>query len=70
MAPRARVPSRTSSSHSTRRGNGIGRRVVERLLADLDAGVVSAFCDPQLAPSYERLGFAPTRQVVLHRRRP
>ena len=55
--------------HEEHRGRGIGTRIVERLVADLDVEVTTLFCSVRLAPFYERLGFEPTRQIALHRRR-
>jgi ribosomal protein S18 acetylase RimI-like enzyme len=47
---------------------GLGRRLVDALLAELGpVPVVSLFCAADLTPFYESAGFRTTRQVVLHR---
>jgi GNAT superfamily N-acetyltransferase len=54
--------------HEQYRGRGIGRALMDRLLNEVDDGlVVSLFCKPWLVPFYERQGFQPANQVVLHR---
>jgi len=55
--------------HADHRRQGIGSRLVARLLRELgDVDLTSLFCQPDLVAVYEPLGFRPTRQVVLHRR--
>ena len=55
--------------HSDHRRQGIGSRLVSRLLRELgDIDLTSLFCQPDLVAFYEKLGFRPTRQIVLHRR--
>lgn len=50
------------------RGSGVGRALVDRLLAQLAViPVISLFCSPALAPFYEAADFRSTAQVVLHR---
>jgi len=57
--------------HEHYRRQGVAMDLLERLLDELGTiDVVSLFCDPRLAPLYERAGFEPTRQLVLHRERP
>jgi predicted GNAT family N-acyltransferase len=43
-----------------RRGEGLGRRVVEELLAhpDLDVEAVDLYCQPELVEFYEQWGFS------------
>ncbi len=50
------------------RRTGLGRRIVDGLLAELGpVPIISLFCAADLVPFYERAGFHATRQVVLHR---
>jgi GNAT superfamily N-acetyltransferase len=50
------------------RRTGLGRRIIDGLLAELGpVPVISLFCAADLAPFYEGAGFHATRQVVLHR---
>ncbi len=57
--------------HEHYRRQGVATDLLERLLDELGAiDVVSLFCHPVLAPLYEPAGFEPTRQLVLHRKRP
>jgi GNAT superfamily N-acetyltransferase len=52
------------------RGQGLGGMLLHRLHEELrDVEVVSLFCDANLVGFYRGLGYEPTRQVVLHRRR-
>jgi ribosomal protein S18 acetylase RimI-like enzyme len=47
----------------------VASRLMTALLAELgDIKVVTLFCDPELTALYERVGFRPTQQVVLHAR--
>ena len=56
--------------HERMRRQGVGTTILERLLDEAtDVDIVSLFCEAELVPFYERLGFRPTSQVVLHRRR-
>jgi ribosomal protein S18 acetylase RimI-like enzyme len=51
-----------------RRGRGIGRAVLDRLLQELGPiPVVTLFCSPGLVRYYEASSFIATRQVVMHR---
>jgi ribosomal protein S18 acetylase RimI-like enzyme len=51
------------------RRQGVASRLMTALLAELgDVKVVTLFCDPEITRLYERIGFRPTRQVVLHAR--
>lgn len=44
--------------HPAYRGRGIGRSLVQRLVAQLDGMyAIDLCCDPELVPFYERLGF-------------
>jgi GNAT superfamily N-acetyltransferase len=52
----------------SRRGSGIGRAVLERLIQELAAiPVVTLFCSPDLVRYYEASSFVATSQVVMHR---
>jgi ribosomal protein S18 acetylase RimI-like enzyme len=52
----------------TRRGSGIGKAVLDRLIEELGAiPVVTLFCSPDLVDYYEASSFRATRQVVMHR---
>ena len=52
------------------RRQGVGTTILERLLDEAtDIDIVSLLCEAELVPFYERLGFRPASQVVLHRRR-
>jgi predicted GNAT family acetyltransferase len=56
--------------HPAHRRTGIATVMVQGLLAELEPiDVVSLFCPNEVVPVYTPLGFAPTRQVVLHRTR-
>ena len=49
------------------RRRGVATAILERLLSELGAThLVSLFSSAELAPLYRRLGFRPTRQVVMH----
>lgn len=52
------------------RSRGIGTRLLERLLEELEhIDVITLFCRPRLSRFYERLGFKEfTKQVVMQRR--
>jgi GNAT superfamily N-acetyltransferase len=51
------------------RGIGVGHALVSAILDQLrHVDVVTLFCSTNLVSYYERAGFRPTRQVVLHRR--
>jgi predicted GNAT family N-acyltransferase len=56
-----------------RRGCGLGRRVVDEVLAHpsvKNVELVELYCRPELVPFYERMGFSsPDSGVVLMRRR-
>ncbi len=57
--------------HEHYRRQGVAMDLLERLLDELGTiDVVSLFCNPRLGPLYERAGFEPTRQLVLHWERP
>ena len=50
------------------RGRGIGARMMDALLEDLEGiHTISLFCEDSLVPLYSRSGFRPTKQRVLHR---
>ena len=56
-----------------RRGTGLGRRILEELLARPSLAASSSvelMCLPEMAPFYERLGFKPDDSGVLRMRRP
>lgn len=54
--------------HSDYRHQGIGAALVARLVGEVSPTVrVSLFCKSGLVPLYERQGFTPTIQVVMHR---
>jgi ribosomal protein S18 acetylase RimI-like enzyme len=54
----------------SRRGSGIGRALLDRLISELGATpVVTLFCSPDLVRYYEASSFLATRQVVMHRSR-
>ena len=49
------------------RRRGVATAILERLLSELGTThLVSLFSSAELAPFYRRLGFRPTRQVVMH----
>ena len=51
------------------RRHGVATEMLERLLIELGAThLVSLFSSAELAPLYRRIGFRPTRQVVMHLR--
>ena len=52
------------------RSDGIGRKILERLLRELEEiHVVTLFCRPRLSDYYQSLGFKEfTKQVVMHKR--
>ncbi len=53
------------------RRRGVATGMLERVLVELGAThLVSLFSSSELAPLYRRLGFRPTRQVVMHRHPP
>ncbi|MDP9362679.1 MAG: GNAT family N-acetyltransferase [Chloroflexota bacterium] len=55
--------------HADHRQQGIGSRLVTRLVQELaDVELTSLFCQPDLAAFYGPLGFRPTKQIVLHHR--
>lgn len=58
--------------HPDYQRQGIGRQLLTRLLDELaQIDVISLFCQTELAPFYERLGFKVRgKQVVLHRNKP
>ena len=54
--------------HPEHRRRGVATAVLERLLAELrTCHLVSLFSSAELESFYRRLGFRPTRQMVLHR---
>jgi ribosomal protein S18 acetylase RimI-like enzyme len=56
--------------HPQHQHHGLGRAMLDRLLAELDeVDVVSLFCAERLVPLYVDAGFQMTRQRVLHRSR-
>ncbi|WP_172252560.1 GNAT family N-acetyltransferase [Saccharibacillus deserti] len=55
----------------THRGQKIGRQLIDKMIKELSGiEVVSLFCSTKLTDYYEKSGFKPTRQVVMHRSRP
>jgi hypothetical protein len=49
-----------------RRG-GIATAVIRVLTEFLPVPIVTLFCQAELVDLYEKAGFTPTRQVILHR---
>jgi predicted GNAT superfamily acetyltransferase len=53
---------------ASRRGTGIGKAVVDRLIQELGAiAVATLFCSADLVGYYEASSFPATKQVVMHR---
>ncbi|CAM3422330.1 MULTISPECIES: GNAT family N-acetyltransferase [Saccharibacillus] len=53
------------------RGQGIGRQMMDKMLHELvGIEVVSLFCSAKLSDYYERSGFKPSRQIVMHHNKP
>lgn len=50
------------------RGQGIGRQLIDKMMKELGSiEMVSLFCSAKLSEYYEKSGFKPTGQIVMHR---